>query len=397
MGTSDSGDSGGSGDPMTSTTSLDSGDSGSETTEGPIACEANWRVTRADGGLNDLAFDPDEGRVYAVGALPTGEAWAMALDSCDGTVLADVTFTHNGADSTRLDGVTLADGDVFVVGSVALPADPRDGLYARLDPSDLSTIWSQSLAGSANQDEVLDITVSASGNLWMAGTAAYDVSAAAWSVNGGLDGSACGFSWAGAGSARGIAVDGDELVVAVRTAAEELVILRYDQSCDCMCQPTFISSPIMVGDDTTNVGDIVVVNGQYYVAGWATDTADPSNIYAQISWVSSMGVLIETYVTDITPDDDGFFDISADDDHLYAVGLHGWTGEPNFVEATALFQAIPLPFGGVPKAEWSASPTDVDTISGVAVDPAADGYLYAGGNIDGDGVLLRCNKQGDCG
>src|SRR5690606_19504743 len=102
---------------------------------------------------------------------------------------------------TTLSSVALIDGDLFVAGTAVLVSDPRNGLYGRLDPDDLTTIWTHPLYGSTDQDEVLDLTLSTDGIPWMSGTAQYDAMATAWVVRGTLAGpGACGFSWNGVGS-----------------------------------------------------------------------------------------------------------------------------------------------------------------------------------------------------
>lgn len=370
------------------------------TTEDVPDCAMAWRTARTDGTLADVALDADTGTVYAVGHLPSGEGWAMALDACDGSVLADTTVEHASATSTTLSGVALTGGAVFVVGAAVLPTDPRNGLYGRLDALDLTTVWTAPLFGSATQDELLDIAVSADGELWMSGTSRYDDMATAWVVRGtaAADG-ACGFGWngLGSGSARAIARDGDALVIAVRTTEGAMVLARYDQACTCMCQPSWSSDPIMVGDLDTSVGELLVVGGQYYVAGWGTHAAAPGDLFAHVTWVSSMGVVIETYTTNLTADDDGFFFVGADDELLYLGGGEGWMGEAGFLDTTAVLQALELPLGAGAQPVWDARPAEVDTINAVGIEPEAGGYLYVGGNIDADGVVLRCDKQGDCG
>lgn len=370
-----------------------------ETDEPPPGCDTPWRVTRTEGSLQDVVLDSTTERLYAVGDLPSGEGWAMAIDACDGTVLVDVSVEHGPAVSTTLSGVALADGDVLVSGTAVLVSDRRNGLYGRLDPDDLTTIWTAALVGSADQDEVIDLTVSTDGAPWMAGTAGYDAMATAWVVRGTPSGqNPCGFAWngAGSGSARAIAADGDALVVAVRTTDGTLVLARYDMACTCMCAPTWESAPIMVGDQDTSVGELLVRDGQYYVVGWGIDAAAPTDFYPYLLWVSSMGVVIESYTTDFTDQGDGFLIAGADDERLFLGGAEGYSAATGFMNATAVLQAHELPLAGGSQPTWEVRPVDLANINSIAVEPAPDGHLYLGGNFESDGAIVRCDKQGDC-
>ncbi|MCA9655404.1 MAG: hypothetical protein H6712_23795 [Myxococcales bacterium] len=86
-----------------------------------------------------------------------------------------------------------------------------------------------------------------------------------------------------------------------------------------------------------------------------------------------------------------------DDDLLYVAGGRDWMGEEGFTGATAMVQALSRPLRAAAVPEWEANPTDVDYVEGIGIETAADGYLYVGGDIDGVGVVLRCDKQGGCG
>jgi len=296
--------------------------------------------------------------------------------------------------------VALIDGDLFVAGTAVLVSDPRNGLYGRLDPDDLTTIWTHPLYGSTDQDEVLDLTLSTDGIPWMSGTAQYDAMATAWVVRGTLAGpGACGFSWngVGSGSTRAIAADGDAVVLAVRTTDGALVLVRYDQTCDCMCAPAWESEPIMVGDQDTQVAELLVRNGQYYVAGWGIDAAAPTNFFPYLLWVSSMGTVIESYETDFTDEGDGFLMVEADDDRLFLGGAEGYSAATGFMNATAVLQAHELPLAGGAQPTWEVRPPDLADINSMAVEAAPDGFLYLGGNFESDGAIVRCDKQGSCG
>ena len=383
-------------------TSDDAGDEATsdDTTVGTVDCTELWRTERTDGLLSDLVLDEAAGVVHVVGNRESGEAWAMTLDACDGSVLADVTVSHDGGANARLDSLLQHDGSLFAVGSVPLIDDPRNGLLVRLDPADLSTVYSNALYGSPNLDEILDITVSTSGRLWMVGTTQYDMNPGAWTISAQTDGTACGFNWMGSGSGtnRAVGADGSDIVVATRTTEDQLVLLRYDQDCTCTCLPTWASNPIEIGGVETNIGDLVVVGGQYYVAGWANDSLLSEQIYGYVAWVSSTGAVIEEYRADTSGEGDGFFAAGTDGERLYVSGAQGWSGAAGLAGTSALVQALPLSFGPGAAAEWDVSPEGVGYVDGMGIDSAAEGSIILGGNIDGgDGVIVKCDKLGACG
>ncbi|MEM7160003.1 MAG: hypothetical protein AAF799_44605 [Myxococcota bacterium] len=383
-----------------STTSDDGTTTDGDGTEGGVDCSDLWRTERSDGRLRDLVLDETAGVLHLIGNRESGEPWAMTLDACDGSVLADVDVVHDGGTNARLDSLLLHDGSLFAAGSVPLADDPRNGLLVRLDPTDLGAVYTTPLYGSPNLDELLDITVSTSGRLWMVGTTQYDMNPGAWTVSAQTDGTACGFNWMGSGSGtnRAVGADGDQIVVATRTTDGQLVLLRYAQDCACTCLPTWESDPIEIGAAETNIGDLVVIGGQYYVAGWANDSALPDQIFGYAAWVSSTGALIEDYRANPSGQGDGFFAAGTDGERLFLSGAQGWSGAAGLAGTSALLQALPVSFGPGVAAEWEASPMGVGYIDGMGIDSAADGSIYLGGNVDGgDGIVVRCDKLGICG
>jgi hypothetical protein len=159
--------------------------------------------------------------------------------------------------------------------------------------------------------------------------------------------------------------------------------------------PDSVSTPVAVGSATTTIGAAVAVVDQIYVAGWATDASDPGNIYAVLVWLDADGTFVDAYVDDATAADDGYLQIATDGDRVYVGGLDGWTGG-SFANATARLDAleVPLPLAAAP--EWSAAPDGLDYIPGLVVEPGNDGGLFVAGNSDGDGVIVRCDKNAGC-
>lgn len=122
-----------------------------------------------------------------------------------------------------------------------------------------------------------------------------------------------------------------------------------------------------IGTADTNVGDVLVVGGQLYVVGWATDTEAPDDIWAYLAWLNGVGTVVQIHDVDPTPNGDGFVSIATDTDRLYVGGIRDWDGAEDFAGATATLEAIPLPLAASPTHDWAVTPTDVDLVIGVSV------------------------------
>jgi hypothetical protein len=361
---------------------------------GEPSCDLNWRVEPVVFSLSDIAYDAPSDTVYAIGN-DDGNPWVASLDACNGETISLGGLAQPSATSTSVRRLLASTQGLYVAGSVVTKEDPGNGLYARLDPDTLAPIWSQPLVGGGGFiDEVLQLTLSNAGAVWMAGTARVNEMPLPWTINGTTEGSACGFS-AGApsGSARAIAADGDSVVVAMRLDTGGLVLLGYDQTCTCMCQPQWTSPTIEIGTGDTSVGDMVAIDGQYYVAGWAHNGVS-LDLFGYVAWLDGTGNLLGTYTDDVTPNGEGFLTMTAVGGTLYVGGGQAWDGQPGFNNANARLQALPIPFdGGAPAADWTALPQGLDIIEGV--EASAD-YVYVGGNADGVATVLRCDTAGNC-
>ena len=326
-----------------------------------------------------------------------GTPWAASLDGCNGDTITLTGVNHQGATSTNLRRVLSSPEGLFVAGSLVNNNDPGNGLYARLDPETLDLVWSQGLVGGGGLvDEVLELTVSNAGGVWMAGTARVGANPVPWTISGTVDGSACGFSAGtpGAGSARALATDGDTVVVAMRLDAGGVVLLGYDEACTCMCTPDWTSPTIEIGQGNTSIGDMIAVDGQFYVAGWADDGVS-ADLYGYVAWLDGNGTLLGTYTDDVTPTGEGFTTMVAVGGTVYLGGAQAWDGQPGFEGANARMQALAIPFGGgAPAAEWTTLPQQLDIVQGI---DASNQHLFVGGNSDGVATVLRCDLAGNCG
>ena len=369
-------------------------DTDPDTETGP-GCLDTWRTDLAGLTVEELAV-ADDGTVFVVGNDDASGARLVSLDACTGESAAPIDVGMINADHTHVSDLVIDGGSIYVSGTVETATDPGNGYIALVEGDPLTVTESAGLFGTAERDELWDIAVNTTGRVWQTGVTRVDIMMhSVWSVRTVPPNSACGFGWGGVGSGNGraVVITDDGVAVLATDANDQIVMLTYpDDDCDCACQPDTVSAPVAVGSNTTSIGSAVVVVDQIYVAAWATDAGDPDNIYAALVWLDADGNFVDAYIDDATAADDGYLQIATDGDRVYVGGLDGWTGG-SFANASARLDAlpVPLPLGATP--DWSGAPDDLDYIPGLAVDGTA---LYVAGNSDGEGVIVRCDKDTGC-
>jgi hypothetical protein len=389
-------------DPTTASTSTTTDDSEAEaSTADPTGadCLATWRADVPGVLVEEAALGPD-GRLFVVGNDAVEGAVLLGFDRCTGELTDEIDVNLPAATSTGVYELAVDNGAIHVAGNVVPATDPGDGYVSRLEGAPLSAVFAEPLYGSVADDEIADITVDATGAIWMTGTTRTDVGpATAWVVRSDATGTACGFPWAPEGSGWGRAIVGNAggVRVLVIDPQEEIVVLTYaEDACVCSCEPTSVGTAVAVGTATSEIGAAATIDGQIYVAGWATDTDDPDDIYAALTWLDADGELVDVYRDNATAADDGYLQLVSDGELVFAGGIDGWTGG-SFENGTARLDAlaVPLPTGATPM--WSGAPANLDFITGLAVEAGNDGGLFVAGNAGGEGVIVRCDKTGDCG
>ena len=129
------------------------------------SCPATWKLDIAATAVNALAFDGSA--AYVVGTK-NKQAWAGKVDTCLGSLVTQQAVSYSGATSSSLNDVVLSGGSLYALGSVATSADPGNALWARLEPVNLTSTFTDPLFGSAKADEGWRLTATPSG-FWMVG------------------------------------------------------------------------------------------------------------------------------------------------------------------------------------------------------------------------------------
>jgi hypothetical protein len=374
------------------------GDPETGTTDEPTTgadCMASWRVDVPGVAIEEAALGPGE-RVFVAGNDATAGAVLLGFDRCTGEATDTLDVNLPGANSTAAFDIVVESEAIYVAGIVAFDTDPSDGWYTRVEGTPLATVWSHPLHGGDGYDEIGDLAVAASGRLWLSGGTGLDVGPqTAWAIRGEPgDGLACGFPWGGAeGYARAIVRNSGGMRSLVVTTTGQLVVLTYaDDDCVCGCTPIAETMPISIGTASSAIGSATAIDDQIYIAGWASDTDAPNDVYAVLVWLDADGDLVDVYRENATAAGDGYLQIVSDGQRVYVGGIDGFTG--GGLEGTARLDvlAVPLPVDATP--EWSGAPMGLDYVAGLAVENGADGGLFLAANADGQGVVARCEKTG---
>lgn len=366
------------------------------TSTGEVGCAASWRVDVPGVRIEEAALGPGD-RVFVVGNDATAGAMLLGYDRCTGEQTDAVDLDYAAAASTFASDIVVDGETIYVAGNVAFAMDPGEGWYARVEGTPLAATWSHPLHGGNDLDEVGDITVAASGRLWMSGTTGIDTGVyRVWAIRGEpSDGIACGFGWGGApGYARAIVRNSGGLRSLVVTTTGEIVVLTYaDDDCMCGCMPIDVGDPLAFGTASSAIGGATVIDDQIYVAGWASDTDAPGDMYAVLAWLDAGGGLVDVHRENATAAGDGYLQLVSDGDRVFAAGIDGYTGG-SLETGTARLDVleVPLPVDATP--EWSGAPMGLDYVVGLGVENGARGGLFVAGNADGEGVLVRCEKTG---
>ncbi|MCC6646269.1 MAG: hypothetical protein IT374_11945 [Polyangiaceae bacterium] len=346
-------------------------------------CKSSWKSTLAGVGPTRVAVDA--GTLYVAGSK-ANQGYLGAVDACTGALTASQT-TLVGSGS-RLLSLQLSPTHVYAAGQGA-----HTGLLVRALRGSLTLEASDPLVGSADGDEVWDVTPTAGGNLWMAGAAAVDKTAGFWIVQGPIGGGACGFAaFPGVPSHGRAAVSGGGKVFVVGQREQDGVVARYaDQSCmtvtPCSCAPEQ-SVSLKVGLTSTEVRHAAYAGGKLFVVGFG---ADGANGVSFLSRLDANTLAVEaTFKSDPTPAGDGFLAVAVDAGVVYVGGLRGWQGEASFATATAQLLAIPATFGPTASPTWVHEPAGARAAWGVA---AQGGAVYASLQAL-DGALMKCPASG---
>jgi hypothetical protein len=377
------------------------GCSGNETCNGSGQCQATcsptWYTDLPGATVNGAALDGQS--LYAIGSKST-TGWVGRVDTCAGALAKEANVMPAGSQSSGLSKGIVSGGSLYVVGSVVTTSDPRNGLYAKLNPTSLAASFVNPLVGSTGEDEVNAVAAASSGALWMVGRA-NALSGPAWGIKGTTGGQACGFPvGSGAGSSHAVANSGNTLYVA-RTNAGALYLEQFaDANCPatgpCPCTPSATSPAITMGTENTEARAMLHHGGALYVAGYSVDTGGLPNAKAFVIRLTPAGQVLGRYNFDPTTQFDAFVALATDGNTLYVGGGQGWDQSASFASSTGALHALPLGFGLNAVATWTRSFSTLDVVGGVAVESGTGDGLYAAGLVNGAGFALRCTKNNLC-
>lgn len=377
------------------------GCSANETCNGSGQCQATcsptWYTALAGATVNGAVLSGQN--LYAVGSKTAG-GWVGRVDVCAGALAKESSVSPAGSQSSSLSKGIFAGGSLYVVGSVVTSADPRNGLYAKLNPTSLAASFVSPLYGSTGEDEVNAVAAATSGSLWMSGRS-NSPTGPGWGIKGSTSGLACGFPLGtGAGSSFAAASSGNTIYVA-RTNAGQLYVDQFaDASClntgPCPCTPTATSPAIALGTENTEARAMLQHAGAVYVAGFTYDTGTLPNSKAFVIRLNTAGQILGRYNFDPTTQFDGFVTLATDGTTLYAGGGQGWDQSATFASSTGMLHALPVGFGMNAVATWTRSFATLDVVGGVAAESGSGDGLYAAGLAAGGGFALRCTKNNLC-
>ncbi|HMR80928.1 MAG TPA: hypothetical protein PKD61_37715, partial [Polyangiaceae bacterium] len=115
------------------------GCSANETCNGSGQCQATcsptWYTALAGATVNGAVLS---GQNLYADCSKTAGGWVGRVDVCAGALAKESSVSPAGSQSSSLSKGIFAGGSLYVVGSVVTSADPRNGLYAKLNPTSLA-------------------------------------------------------------------------------------------------------------------------------------------------------------------------------------------------------------------------------------------------------------------
>jgi hypothetical protein len=340
-----------------------------------------------------------DGSVFVAGQQ-RNRAYLAAVDSC-GQSLRQASFGRNGSSLTAAASLEVFSRNVYLAGHhVPTSGDPQQGLLLRIDKSSFQMTADRSLTGNADKDEVWDIALAGSA-LWMSGTAAFDTSARVWGVISTLSTDpACGFTLLPeSGNGRKLHVpEGGNYVYFTGAAAGKGFVARHGNG-DCAIAPCDLcpaswSTSFQDGDRYTEGRDLLLENGELYVAGFSRiDGGDTRAMVFRLDLAT--GQVQGSHAWNPTNRADMFFGIATDGQAIYVAGVRNYDGA--FGTATRpVVQKLSLPSL---QLQWTRTPETAGAYRDLAVLPDG-GLLLVGYSVSSagaeQGYLRRCSTSGRC-
>jgi hypothetical protein len=253
---------------------------------------------------------------------------------------------------------------------------------------------------TSESDELWDVVVSGDGQVWVNGTAQFDVSARPYSVKSGADGANwCGWEapFTNQGLGRGLTSDGGKVYMTGVVDGQAFVYGYPESAClsatPCACTPTVqirfgdADSLGLEGRELVVSGNDAWVGGHRFLEGGDTDP-----FVARVDLTTGSVLALQN---DWHPSDnhDSYFSISvADSDHGIGVGYLDLTEPKDRIRGfVRKLRAVDL---GV---VWSHEEQVVPSAYFRAQTDAASGIVIIGawGSMT-TGMVMRCTAEGIC-
>ena len=370
------------------------------TTAGGGCVGPPYRVEVPGGWLADVTVVG--GDIVAVGTNDGAGGRLVRLDPCDGTKINEQILQLDGDTGTKLYAARPLGADLVVAGSAPAASDPREGLFARVVPQTLTSVWAQSVTGTPGDDELLTLDVSATGRVFLGGYTD-EGTRLPWLASADGGGQACAFGvdlgpdTTGDVGAVAFSEDGSEVFVAVDASAG-VFFLRFEAECACPCTP-LTSAPLSLPVENVKIVVLgLAASGGQVLATGAYQKQDGSNdLGAFVAAVAPIsGAVSAVWTADPTPMGDGWVRSSIGDGRLLVAGGRNWNGlSQTFAGATAAGAAVDLPVTNLTTPAWEVEPTDVEVLTAAVFDPAHDAVVFVG-NQGGEGVVVGCTADGVC-
>lgn len=354
-------------------------------------CPSTWLQQVGD-HAPALVLDADGDLI--VGATLADQAWVARLSACTGEQLAQRTI-NDGYASSRVQELTRSGDAVYVVGRATVGTQ-QDGLWARLDASNLSLTWANVVQGSDVPDELWDVDVASDGSVWFSGLTDIGTGVKAWVVKGDASGASCDFDPFGGASGTAHALEATPSGVYVAGQSESVAsVLHFNPGAcaTCPCVPDWETSPIW-GGNFNEPRALEIVGSTLFVGGY--EQRDDGDLQAFVARVQAgpSGSVLAVWRWNPSTQLDIVLDLISDGQTIYvAVATDVDSTAAN---ATPKVLALPKDFTSDTTPLWSAEPNGIRGPWALALDSASPNALFVVGQGVDAGWAARCTRDGVC-
>jgi hypothetical protein len=312
------------------------GSGGAGSGGGPPVCKDMWSASVPGVALSRAAMDPGAS-LYAVGTKGA-LGWVGAIDPCSGAVTASASA---GLPGSALNGLRVANGQVYTAGSYGTSMGTTDGLFQPFATGTLAAGTTVPLFGTTGDDSLADVVPTSSTTLWLGGVSNQTPgSPVVFGVRMTTLTDGCGFP-GGAGEVKALGLSGGSLLALVQTGTSGAV---YAIDASGGCNPSILAStPLAIGAASTTVEDMFVQGTTAFVVGNADDGSGPIGFLAAVDTTAKT---VSGVYHDVVPSR-RYRAIAASSTLLFIGGSQGTTGyvgawSKSLVPAWAAGAALPM-------------------------------------------------------